>query len=248
MRKYVFTALFVLLVAGVQASASVITFTGEDLNAGPGSPDPSSAAAAASFSTAAGALGTDSTITFEGAPLGGFTNLTVAPGVSISGTDFHGNLQTVLNSPSFAPAPALGGFNTTPGGSEYVNVLGGTLTFTFAVPTQFFGAYFDGVQTAFFQDVIQFSDGTSQTVDFPGVGTTNSNGAWDFVGFVDPGASITSITIDAGTASLGADEIGVDDVQYQSGTVVPEPSSVFLSLAGLGLFAIARRRYRLARA
>ena len=85
-------------------------------------------------------------------------------------------------------------------------------------------------------------------MDFPGAGTGNSNGAWDFVGFVDPGASITSITIDAGTASLGADEIGVDDVQYQSGAVIPEPGPVFLSLTGFGLLFFAHRRHRVARA
>lgn len=246
MRKYTLNTLFLLSLASVQASGAVLTFTGEDLNAGPGSPHPNSTAAAGIFNANAALLGTASTITFEGVVTGSFTNLTVAPGVSISGTDYQGNKQVVMNSPSYPPAPALGGFNTTPGGSEYVNVLGGTLTFTFATPTQFFGAYFDGVQTAFFQDFIQFSDGTSQTVNFPGAGTTNSIGAWDFVGFVDPGALIASITINAGPSS-GADEIGVDDVRYQTTANTPEPSSAFLVLAGFGSFALAYRSCRPAR-
>jgi len=240
---------FLLTFAGVYASANPITYTGEDLNAGPGSAHPNSAAAAASFDTAAAALGNVSTITFEGAPVGGFSSLTVAPGVTISGAEYTGANQTILNSPSFAPNPALGGFNTTPGGSEYVNMLGGTLTFNFATPTQFFGAYLSGIQTAFFQDTVTFSDGTTQTIDVPGAGTTGSNGALDFVGFTDAGKSISSVTITASN-QFGADEIGVDDVRYQSLSTspVPEPSSLMLMFSGIAAFGVGYRRLLAARA
>jgi hypothetical protein len=119
---------------------------------------------------------------------------------------------------------------------------GGLLTFNFANPTQFFGAYLTGVQTAFFADYIQFNDGTIETITIPGSGTTNTNGEVAFFGFTDAGKSINSITIDAGTGSSG-DFIGVDDVSFQ---VVPEPSS--LELCGIaclcGLAYHARRRSR----
>jgi hypothetical protein len=242
MRNFFLLVSCVSVFAAGHASGAVITFTAEDLNAGPGSAHPNSAAMAASFSTAAAALGSVSTITFESAPTGAFTNLAVASGVSINGTDLNGNKQTIMNTPSFPSVPALGGFNTTTGGANYVNVLGGTLTFAFSTPIQAFGAYIDGVQTAFFADVIQFSDGTSQTINVPGTGTTSSNGAWDFVGFTDAGKSITSITLNAGTPA-GADEIGVDDVLYvRSSAVTPEPASILLAVAGFGAILFTRVR------
>ena len=151
------------------AFASPVTFTGEDLGAGSSSAHPNSSAAAASFAAAAAALGSVSTISFESAPLGTFTSLSAAPGVTITGTDANGNSQSIRNTPSFPANTTVGGFNTTPGGSQYLLVEGGTLVFTFATPTQFFGAYLSGIQTNFFQDTFTFSDGTTQTINVPGM-------------------------------------------------------------------------------
>ena len=145
-----------LTVASLSASASVVTFTGEDLNAGPGSAHPNSTAAANNFYSAASALGTVSNITFESAPTGSFTSLTVAPGVTISGTSYVGASQQILNSPAYPSAPSLDGFNTTAGGTQYVELQGGSLVFNFANATQFFGAYLTGVQTSFYQDIDHF--------------------------------------------------------------------------------------------
>jgi len=233
------------------ASANVITYVGTDLNAGPGAAHPNSAAAAASFDTAAALLGNSSTITFEGAPVGAFTSLTAAPGVTVTGTDLFGDSQTVKNQTAFPPAPALGGFNTTSGGTEYVDVVGGFVTFTFATPTHFFGAYLSGVQNFGQTDMFTFSDGTTEVTDVPNGGTDGSNGLLAFVGFTDAGKSITSITISAGQAGPGAsggeDEIGVDDVRYQSAaavTPVPEPSSLALVLTGFAGLGAGYRRIR----
>jgi hypothetical protein len=233
--------------SGLYASASVVTFIGQDnLTSSITRPYPLSDAAAASFASAAAGLGTVSTITFEGAPLGAFSSLTVAPGVTLTGADVNGHNQTILNHFD-AAFPTLDGFNTTPGGSNFLEMIGGTATFTFANPTQFFGAYISGIQTAFFADVLTFSDGTSQSILIPGVGTTGSNGALDFVGFTDAGKSITSITITASN-TFGADAIGIDDVMYQGPTpttnsAVPEPDSIVLMVTGgLGLAAGIRRR------
>jgi hypothetical protein len=226
-------------ISGLCASAGVVTFTGEDLNAGPGNPRPNSDAAAANFATAAGAIGNIGIITFESAPVGNFSSLVVATGVTISGTNGSGGSLSINNAPNFASAPALDGFNTTSGGAKYVEMLGGTLTFTFAGGTQFFGAYLTGVQTNFFQDTVTFNDGTSQTINAPGTGTDSSNGALDFVGFTDAGKLITSVSINAGTN--GQDFIGVDDVRYQTAATTV-PSSVFLLLAGGALLALRYRR------
>jgi hypothetical protein len=242
--------LSVLTFSAVSASAFPVTYVGEDIMATTTSAHPNASAAASSFNTAASAIGTLSTIDFESAPLGSFTNLLVAPGVSINGSDVNNAAQTIRNSSNFPAAPTLDGYNTTPGGANFVELQGGTLTFTFTDPTQFFGAYITGIQSAvFFADTVTFSDGTSESISIPGAGTTGSIGALDFVGFTDAGKSITSVTINAGipgNPDAGYDDIGVDDVSYQSAatsTVTPEPDSIVLVLTGcLGLAAAVRRR------
>ncbi len=240
-----FVPAILLLGFSLGASASVIVYTGSDLNAGPGDPHPNSAAAAASFATAAAGIGSSSTITFESAPMGAFTSLGVAPGVTATGFN-----TSINNTPNFPTAPALDGFNTTPGGSQYVEVVAGSLTFNFANPTQFFGAYLSGIQLNFFTDTVTFSDGTSQTIDIPGPGTNNSNGALDFVGFTDAGKSISSVTITYGNGS--GDFAGVDDVVYEvpgtsTTSTVPEPSSLAMLLTGFAGLSAAYRRMRSAR-
>jgi len=214
-------------------------FTGADLGVLPSSPSgPNSTAAATSFDTAAALLGNVSTITFESAAVGSFTSLTVAPGVTISGSDADGNHQSINNAPDSA-FPSLDGYNTTSGGSNFVEMMGGNLVFTFATPVQFFGAFLSGVQD-FFQDTITFSDGSSETIDVPETGTSSSVGELVFVGFTDAGKSISSVTINAGTPTAGFDDIGVDDVRYQSAaSSVPEPGSVILLLT-VCLLALAR--------
>lgn len=206
------------------------------------SPHPVSGAAAASFNTAIAGLGASSLITFEGLPLGAFTNLSVAPGVTINGTDYLGNKQTIRNTTNFPPGPTLDGYNTTPGGAYFVEIQGNTLTFSFASPIQAFGAYFSGIQTNFFQDTVNFNDGTSQVLNIPGTGTNSFTGALSFVGFTDAGASISSVTINAGNGvTTGADFIGIDDVRFGPVTSVPEP--VTLSIFGVGAFgAVSLRR------
>ncbi len=251
--RHLAALLCVLASSGVYASASIITFTGEDIVSTTTSPHPNSAAAAASFATAAAAIGTVSTITFESAPIGTFSSLTAAPGVTLTGSDVNSNNQSIRNTSAFPSGPTLDGFNTTSGGANFLEMQGGTVTFTFTNPTQFFGAYFSGIQSAvFFADTVTFSDGTSESISIPGVGTTGSIGALDFVGFTDVGKSITSITINAGIPGVpgaGFDDIGIDDVSYMSASAVttgtvPEPDSIALLLTGgLGLAAGIRRRW-----
>jgi hypothetical protein len=232
------------------SEAGFVLYVGTDLGAGPSDPRPSSNAAAANFDAAASAIGQLALINFEAAPLGGFSNLAAAPGVTVTGIDRLGHDQAIRNSPDDPAHPQNGGFNTTAGGSQYVDMVGGTLTFTFASPTQFFGAYLTGVQTSFFTDTITFNDGASQTITIPGTGTTGTNGEIAFIGFTDVGKSISSITIHTSVPNDPAsafDVIGVDDVRFQ---MVPEPSSLSLAFTALGVGAIYRycRARSLARA
>jgi PEP-CTERM motif len=241
-------ALFITAGLAVSASAAPVTYSGEDLMATTSSPDPNAAAAAASFDAEVTSLGGGSLINFESAPLGSFSNLAVAPGVTINGTDSNSANQSIRDTSNTPGFPTLDGYNTTSGGSHFVEMMGGNLVFSFATPIQSFGAYLSGIQTSFFADTVTFSDGTSQTLTVPGAGTSSSVGALAFVGFTDPGASITSVTINAGVvgnAGAGFDDIGVDDVRFQdTAAAVPEPGSVGLLMMGC-LFSVAfGYRYR----
>ena len=232
-----------LTFSGVHAFAGVVSFTGEDLNAGPGNPTPGSSAAAASFATAAGLIGSIATINFESAALGSFTSLTVAPGVTLTAV----TTGSINNTPNFPSNPALDGFNTTPSGAKYVESLGAIMTFTFTTPVQFFGAWLTGTQINFFQDTVTFNDGSSQTINAVQTGTDSSHGAVAFVGFTDAGKSISSVTVSSGTGSAG-DFIGIDDVSYQTASSVPEPASFGIVVAGLLGLGFAYRRQQAKRA
>ena len=239
----------VLLLSLVPASAAIVTYTGEDIMATTTSSHPNSTQAAANFDTAVAGLGTGSLVTFEGATLGSFSNLTIAPGVTMNGTDYNGTNQTIRNTSNSPSIPTLDGYNTTSGGSYFVEMQAGKLTFTFANPIEAFGAYFSGVQYFFAGESVQFSDGSSETSTIPEVGTSGGIGALDFVGFTDVGKSITSITIDAGTpADPGADYIGVDDVRFLTVPAVitpaPEPSSIGLTVSSSVALALVLLRRR----
>ena len=247
-RRNLLPAVCLCALFGSRASATSMTFTSEDLGVGPGSAAPNSAVSAASFYAAAAALGPVSIITFENSPIGSFSSLNVAPGVALSGADAIGGYQSILNSPAFPANPSLAGFNTTPGGANYASMDGGSLVFDFSTPTQFFGAYLSGIQTYFYQDTVTLtlSDGSTQVMDVPGIATSGSKGALDFVGVTEPGASISSVAINAGMPSSGYDAIGVDDVQYQGQniSVTPEPSSLLLVSTGLlGTLGVLRKRF-----
>ncbi len=200
------------------ASAALVTFSASDVGANSTDPRPNSNAAAASFDAAAALVGSVSTITFESSSLGSFTTLGVAPGVSI------GSNQTIVNSPVGTP-DRLFGYNTTPSGSQWLSLFGGSITFTFSTPTRAFGAYISGLQVD--GETITFNDGSPQSVAIPNPGSGIA-----FVGFIDD-VGVSSITINALN-----DIVGVDDVRYLSGasTAVPEPASVLLmGTALLGL-------------
>src|SRR5262245_25570422 len=75
-----------LTFASAAAPAAPVTFSGQDLNVGPGDALPASGAAATSFDTAAGALGTLRRVDFETTSQVFANPLAAAPGVSISFT------------------------------------------------------------------------------------------------------------------------------------------------------------------
>ncbi len=218
------------------AHAGLTLFTGADDGAGSLATAPNSVAAAASFDAAVAAPGTEHTITFESSPLGLFFSLAPASGVSLTGTNVNGNDQSIVNTTSninITPpcTNALCGYNTTPGGSNFLLLFGGTATFSFSGGADAFGAYLSGVQNA--GETITFSDGTSQSVDISNPGF---DGGTAFVGFTDAGKTIASITI-----NVNNDIVGVDDVRYLTDPV-PEPTSLALLGGALAGLALTRRR------
>src|SRR5688572_15345031 len=97
-----------LLGAAVIAQAAPTVYSGSDNGAGSGDARPNSNTAASSFDTAASSLGSVNVIDFESAPLGSFTNLVVAPGVTINGSDYSSNPQTILDAPFGTPDYVFG--------------------------------------------------------------------------------------------------------------------------------------------
>src|SRR5215471_4595992 len=164
--------LTVLLTFAGSTPAAVVTFLGMDNGVGPGGAFPVSNAAAASFAAATGAF---NTINFESAPVGLFGSLVVAPGVTVTLTNADpapspcpgGACGGISNVDQHSPTPL--GFNTTVGGSKFLQVwpsfnsaTGEDVTFTFATPIYAFGAYLTDTQVGFPGPItLTFNDGSS---------------------------------------------------------------------------------------
>ena len=230
-------AVLAALSAG-SAAASVTIYSGNDYGAGAISPKPNAYAARADYLAAAAGIGADQLITFESAALGTFDSLDLGGGVTLTGVNFGGGAQKIAN--TSACLDALCGYNITVAGSKFFEIYGGEATFSFLNPISSFGAFIAGAQIEGIH--FAFTDGSSQSVDVPGQYGTS------FVGFADPGKSISAVSLIVGNDILSVDDVHFTFAAPAGGGVggVPEPASWALMIAGFGGVGALQRRRRAA--
>lgn len=215
-------------------------YYGADNGAGPADARPLSDAARSAFVSGTGAGGP---ITFEGLAVGFSANFTAAPGVNVTMTNLQADAcGGVCATDEHSPIPL--GYNVTARGFQHLRVVpsfgdqaGGTVTFTFAIPIYAFGFYLTDTQENFPGPItVSFDDGGSVAL---GITKNGADGGALFWGYSNPGAAISSFSLNTGATGEIRDIWGIDDVYYAQ---IPEPSTVFLLGAGLAYLGWRRRR------
>ena len=193
------------------AFAAPIIFSAYDVGASSLATGPNSVAASAAFNAATGML---TVIDFDT----NNTGASLSPGSFVADCGF-----------------ALCGGNTTLGGSGFYGAVY-TTTITFDSPIDSFGAYFSGWQRD--DQLILYTNGGPVTLNMP-AGDISAGGLV-FFGFIDAGASITSLQY---ATTLG-DYVGIDDMRFGMTTgSVPDAGSSLL-LLGMGLVTLRAWRKR----
>ena len=219
----------------VCAQANIITYTGRDLISSPADASLNADVANGNYIVA---VPNSNLISLAGLTPG-TTNPVVVGGMTITWTnqEFNTIRNTVsvtqgfgANSDNFI---SLDSFDTTQPVSAVLS---------FDSPIDAFGAFFTGAGNDSGGVTVSFNDGSAQSFTVqPSTATPNSQGAIQYFGFTDFGASISSVTVAVGTNDGGSfDIIGFDAIRVD--TAAPEPSTWLLLGVGLGGLVQLRRR------
>jgi hypothetical protein len=214
------------------------------------------------WTAAASGLGTIHTADMEALAPGQLGSVTtLEPGVTMA--LLGGGSTGALHVRTTTPSDPKYGFNTTATGAQHVEIIQSDthivqqpmVRFTFAQPIQAFSFLMTGEGA-----VSSFAGGFGPTTGWTGGSTDPTFGPGDggvspfwpsadqpnarFAGFVDPGASVTSILIELKYMSYGTHSTGtfsIDDIRWVP-SPVPGPGVVTLAIIGAPM--VAKRRLR----
>lgn len=240
-RSFLFALIAALSLGTGTASASLVTFFGEDLN--PGNTVPAGGNAAAARASFLLGLSGTATETFEGVSTGSYSSLSLSfPGSSGTlGATLTGNVSVVQTA---------GGGRFATSGSRYVQgSAGGGFTLAFSEGVSAFGFYGTDIGDANGRLTLRLTpSGGGSAVDLVvphSVGGSSLNGALLFFGFTDTTTSYTGIQfLNSSTGDVfGFDDMVIGDREQLTG-VIPLPAPMLLLASGLVLLGGLGRRRR----
>jgi hypothetical protein len=219
------------------APAGALTiYSDADWGVGPSDPCPNSDAQEAAWNAAASAYGTVHLIDFENQALGAFSLRSLGANATVSSFNTDpdgGGVSSTLY------APVATGFNTTPGGANFLrfvpcyDVATSQVVFSFDKPVHAFGVYLSGMGTAAENLHVLFSSGAVNGLHLGG----DTTGGVQYLGFVFGNRPVSSVTFQFDDVAHPRDIIGIDDVAF----VAPEPATALLFAIGALALRPSRR-------
>jgi hypothetical protein len=242
-------AMSMLAVVPAFASGPVF-YTGTDAGASSLSSLNQSKTAQTNFLAAAGAVTTE---TFETTNMGGTHAVNTLGGysdgamsINFSGTSASHIYDQVMELEQPGNSSTTNGFNTTTGGNKYMFIeptygATSTTTFNFTKSIDAFGLYISGLGNNNLTLNATFNDGTQRSFVVTG---TQSTAGTQYLGFIDQGAAINSITFTQATTASNRDRFSIDDISFRAAPT-PEASTLLIlavSIGGMMMFGNKRKR------